>query len=157
MKCLLIGACALLLPASALAATCGGLNPVIATTTPLAFGNYSPASLGSTNANATITTACTVQFGNSLPSFTIGISAGNSNSFSARQMNFLTAKLNYNIYTSAAFDTIWGDGTSSTVVQSYNSGAGASSQPFTAFGSIPNNQFVTAGLFGDTLTITVTY
>ncbi len=72
-------------------------------------------------------------------------------------MAFVTARLNYNLYTTAARDTIWGDGTTPTVTQTYTTSSGIALTTFTAYGSITAGQFATPGLYTDGITVTVTY
>jgi spore coat protein U-like protein len=120
----------------------------------IAFGNYSANSASDKTMNGTVTANCTV--GGSLPSFTIALSTGGSATFEPRKMNFLVVNtLNYNIYTTNSYATIWGDGTNSTVTQSYGGGGGSTN--FTAYGKIPTGQYVLPGIYGDSITITVTY
>ncbi len=120
----------------------------------ISFGNYSANSASDKTMNGTVTTNCTI--GGTLPSFTVALSAGGSATFSPRKMNFLVVNtLNYNIYTTNSYTTVWGDGTNSTVTQPY--GGGGSSADFTAYGKIPTGQYVLPGIYGDSITITVTY
>jgi spore coat protein U-like protein len=146
----------LALPASA--ATCGGaLNPVLIVATPVVFGLYSPGLGSAATINGTVAVTCTVVLATTLPSFTIALSASPNGHINPRQMAFGGATLNYNLYTTASYATIWGDGTSPTVTQSYTASSGLSLTSFTAFGSIPAHQFATPGLYTDTITVTVTY
>jgi spore coat protein U-like protein len=143
-------------PASA--APCGtGLNPILVTATTVAFGLYSPSAAVGTTSNGTVTVACTVILGATLPSFTVALSAGTNGQFAPRQLNFGSARLNYNLYTSASYATVWGDGGGLTATQSYASSQALASTAFTAYGVIPPSQFVAAGLYSDEITVTVTY
>jgi spore coat protein U-like protein len=56
--------------------------------------------------------------------------------------------LAYNLYTDASYSRIWGDGTSSTHVQT---GIGE----FIVYGRIPAQQNVKAGLYTDMVTVLV--
>lgn len=141
-------------PASA--GTCGGiLNPVLVTTTGIGFGLYSPGSASDTHANGTINVTCTVTLGNGLPNFTIALGGSATNQFNPRVMTFLTSTLNYNLFTTSSYSTIWGDGTAPTQTQSYSSGAGSTA--FTVYGQIPNHQFVPLGLYSDSVQVVVTF
>ena len=70
--------------------------------------------------------------------------------------------LQYNLYTTAAASTIWGDGTGGTGIGT-GTGAGmssASAQPFTVHGVLPDNAFnqgAPSGSYADTITVTVSY
>lgn len=146
--------CAVCAPAQA--AQCGGLNPVLVSLATLSFGFYS-ASQPDNTANASVTVSCTVQVGSTLPSFTLSLSKGGG-SFSQRQMGFLTDTLNYNIYTSGGYDTIWGDGTSGTQTLSYSASDNLASKSFTAYGKIPRDQYVLpGGPYTDTILITASF
>jgi spore coat protein U-like protein len=64
--------------------------------------------------------------------------------------------LNYSLYTSGTYGTVWGDGTSGTAAVS-GTGSGAS-QTFTVYGRIPSGQTsVPTGVYTDTVSVTVTY
>jgi spore coat protein U-like protein len=141
----------------ACAAACGtGLNPILVTATGVGFGLYSPGASTGTKSNGTVTVACTVTLGATLPNFTVALSAG-AGGFAPRKMGFGAARLNYNLYTSASDTTVWGDGTASTMTQPYLASQDLASAPFTAYGVVAPGQFVTPGLYTDGITVTVTY
>ncbi|MCB8878295.1 spore coat protein U domain-containing protein [Acidisoma silvae] len=129
------------------------------TATPMVFGAYM-ASLGTpTTITNTITVACVGAALNLLPylpAFTITLSAGSSSSFSPRKFTGPSTALSYNIYTTAAMTAVWGNGTGGSVTQAGGNNLFAS-QTFTGYGSIPKGQWVKAGSYTDTITITVTY
>jgi len=145
-------------PMPAHALLCGTfLDPMILSTTAIAFGNYDPSLPNPVMANGTLKVKCTIG-ADLLSNFTVALSTGSSNVFDPRQMKFGTSRLNYNIYTTGSFDTIWGDTTSGTVIQSYSSVLSFGSISFTAFGVIPAHQYVTASdSYMDGVTVTVTY
>lgn len=93
--------------------------------------------------------------------YTVSLSAG-SGSFATRTMKNGTNNLEYNLFTTNALTTIWGDGTASTGTRG-GTGTGLSAareQTLTVFGSLPNNtanQDAPAGAYTDTITATVTY
>lgn len=152
MRALLLALCMGLPSSISYAACTAGL--VTASSGGISFGNYSANSVSDKTMNGTVTVNCTVS--GTLPSFTIALSTGGSLTFSPRKMNLLVVNtLNYNIYTSNSYAAVWGDGTNSTVTQSY--GGGGASTTFTAYGKIPTGQYVLPGLYGDSITITVTY
>jgi spore coat protein U-like protein len=140
------------------AAACGtGLNPIVVAATAVAFGLYSPGAASGATSNGTVTVACTTPVGATLPDFTIALSAGTTGQFAPRRLTFGGATLNYNIYTSPSFVTVWGDGSGATLTQPYASGAALASTTFTAYGLVPPHQFVAAGMYTDAITVTVTY
>ena len=153
-------ACALLAFACAvpvLAAKCDRPSrPLQVTATTMTFGNYNAASPGATTANATITVSC-VNPAHDLNPFSIALSKGGSASYAPRTMTFGANTLNYNIYTTAGFVSVWGDGTGSTVTVDYNGAGNPNSLNYTAYGSVPAGQYVAAGSYTDTITVTVTY
>jgi spore coat protein U-like protein len=132
-------------------ATCTG---PLATATAVSFGAYNAASPADTTANGSITISCSLVL-DSLPSLTIALSSGLSGGFSTRTLVFGGSRLNYNLYTSPAFTSIWGDGTAGTVTESYT--AGARSVTLTVYGRLLKSQFSASGTYTDTITVTVTY
>jgi spore coat protein U-like protein len=146
-----------LAPAPAHALLCGALplDPMSVTATPLSFGNYAGGS--SSTASATITIACGIPL-ELLPNFTITLSAGNSGAASARYLNQAGNHLNYNIYTTSGYSTVWGDGNNGTIAVTYNGVLlQLGSTQLTAYGKAPAGQFVTPGMYTDTIMVTVTY
>ena len=139
----------------ALAATCdAGGSPLDVTATPLSFGNYDAASSTANTATMTVTVECSVAT-DILPAFTVALSKGGAPDFNPRQMSLAANRLNYNIFTSSAYTSVWGDGTGGTLIES--SGGGVNSINLTGYGGIAAGQFVTPGTYIDTITVTVTY
>ena len=126
------------------------------TGTGVAFGAYDAATPTAATANGTVTIKCSSGL-DIAPSFVVALSTGGSGGYSSRQMSLGAARLNYNIYTAGDYATIWGDGTSGTATQSYSSLLLFSTVNFNAFGRIPVSQYVTAGGYTDTITVTVTF
>lgn len=117
----------------------------------ISFGTYNPLSSSNTDVTGSIAITCTNN-----TSYSIALSAGNSGSFSARQLNDGGSNnLNYNLYTSSGYSTVWGDGTgsSSTVNQT---GTG-SSDSTTVYARLPGSQSIPNGSYSDTINVTVTY
>jgi spore coat protein U-like protein len=68
--------------------------------------------------------------------------------------------LSYNLYTSAAHTTVWGDGSGSTADVSSSLNwlqIGNASFNYPVYGVIPAGQDRAAGAFIDTITVTVNY
>lgn len=142
---------------SAAAAPCdNGANPVRVSATTLAFGTYDASAPAADTSNGTVTVRCANPT-RTLPSFTVTLSRGGASTYAGRRMTFGANTLTYNIYTTSAYTVIWGDGTSGTGVQNYNAATLLSTFSYTTFGRVPANQFVSAGSYTDSVTVTVTY
>lgn len=127
-----------------------------ASTGPLAFGAYTPGA-GARTGNTTINVKCTKTTG-----YTVALNAGSTagGTFAQRLMAAGANTLQYNLYTTAGFASIFGDGTASTLTIA-GTGAGVSSaNAMTVFGQLPDsgtNQLAIPGSYTDTVTVTVTY
>ena len=123
------------------------------TSGPVSFGNYNGISGAATDVIATMTPTCTTGKVYAI-SLDAGVGAGAN--ASARMLTGPGgARLGYGIYTDAAHTTVWGDGSSGTVLQS-GTGNGAVA-PLKIYGRIPAGQNPPSGAYSDTLTVTVTY
>jgi spore coat protein U-like protein len=143
------------LPRGATAASiCSTVN---ASATSIVFGNYSAGATLPAESNGTINVTCSQPGNHELPSFTAALSAGAMGNFNPRQMSGGGANLSYNIYTNSSYSAIWGDGTSGTSTESYSQSSGQTALTFTAYGRIPVAQFVAAGVYTDSITVTITY
>ena len=151
-------ACALaLVTTAAQAATCS------VTASTLAFGTYDPLSGTPTDSTTTLNVSCTKGAPSSeTVNYTIALSTG-SGSYVNRTMSSGSQVMNYNLYTTNARTTVWGDGTGATVTSS-NSFSLTTSTPtrnrnHTVYGRIPAGQDVGAGgyLTGTPITVTVTF
>jgi spore coat protein U-like protein len=122
------------------------------TASDLDFGNYAATSGTDTTADTTINVTCT-----NGTHYTIALDGGSvAQDVTARAMSDGNShSLSYGLYTSAAFTTAWGDGTSSTATVS-GTGDGTA-QPTTVFGRLPAGQYVPAAPYSDHITVTVTY
>ena len=146
----------LCLPSPALALLCGTfLDPMTVSATSLAFGDYFPVNT-STN-STTVSINCGLLGIDLLPAFTISLSAGNASSPASRYMDKSGSHLNYNIYTSTAYNKVWGDGTGGSLTNSYNGLLSLGTIDFTGYGRILSGQYVTPGGYSDTITVTVSY
>ena len=127
-----------------------------ASTGPLAFGAYTPGS-GARTGNTTINVRCTKSTG-----YTVALNAGTTTggTFAQRLMAAGAGTLQYNLYTTAGFASIFGDGSASTLTVA-GTGAGVSTPNAVAvFGQLPDsaaNQLAIPGSYTDTVTVTVTY
>jgi spore coat protein U-like protein len=127
-----------------------------ATATTLAFSAYTPGGGAKAN-NSTISVKCTKN-----TPYTIALNGGTTTggTIAQRLMASGANTLQYNLFTTAAFGQIFGDGsgTSTTVA---GTGAGvATANSVTVFGQLPDsaaNQAAVPGSYSDTITVTVTY
>ena len=131
--------------------------------TPMVFGNYNPVNGPALQVDATVTATCTTT---TLPlaavqySLQVGVSTGSGTM--ARQLAGPNgSRLSYNVYTSAAYATVWGDGTGGTSSVSGGVTPVALGVPavasHTAFGRVPALQAVRVGAYGDSLLVTILY
>lgn len=146
------------LPAWAL---CTLLCSCSASTTAVAFGTYNPLSASPLDGTGNVRVSCGGVLGLLVP-YDIALGTGAYGSgFSPRKMASGGNRLNYDLYTSSAYATIWGDGSggsqdvsgSVTIVL-----LGGTANNHAVYGRIPAGQTaVVPGSYGDTVTVTVTY
>ncbi|HVP32464.1 MAG TPA: spore coat U domain-containing protein [Steroidobacteraceae bacterium] len=124
---------------------------------PLSFGIYQPGQ-GSMSASTTLAVRCT----RGAP-FNVALNAGTGGGTVAQRLMSLGAsRLQYNLYTTAAHTTVWGDGTQSTATVS-GTGHGlmsAAAITHTVYGQLPDsaaNVDLAPGLYSDTITVIVSY
>lgn len=118
----------------------------------LDFGNYSAISGSNVDASSTLDVTCT-----NGTSYAIALNVGTTSggAFTARLMTDGSNTLNYNLYTSTARTSVWGDGTGATLTIS---GTGSGSlQSLTVYGRVPASQNVPVGSYADTVTATITF
>jgi spore coat protein U-like protein len=121
-------------------------------TAPVAFGNYSPTSGATLAGTGSITVTCDSS-GNG--TVILALSKGGGTSFATRRMASGANLLSYNLYTSAAHTTIFGDGSSGTATVTFQ-GANKTTVT-TVYGLIPASQNVRAGAYADTIVVTVNF
>ena len=122
----------------------------------LAFGNYTPGS-GTLSGTTTVNVLCT-----KTTPYTVALNAGTTggSTFAQRLLGNGANTLQYNLYTTNTYATVWGDGSGTTATQA-GVGAGlATASALTVFGQLPDNatnQNAVPGAYTDTITVTVTY
>ena len=117
------------------------------------FGDVNPISGANDDASGTFSITCTNGTGWTA---TAGVGSGSGASYTARRMTFGTNTLNYNLYTSGTYVTVWGDVTGSTGTLT-GTGTGAA-QSTTVYGRIASGQAsVPPGGYADSVSITVSY
>ena len=127
-----------------------------ATASPLAFGTYTPGA-GALAVNSTISVKCTKN-----TPYTVALNAGTTTggTIVQRLMASGTNHLQYNLYTTAGFATVFGDGTGSSITQAGTGAGVATANATTVVGQLPDNstnQVAVPGSYSDTITVTVTY
>ena len=129
----------------------------------VAFGTYNPFSGSNVDAAGNVHLHCNGILTLGTVDYSIALNKGtHGTGFSPRQMGSGANLLNYNLYTSGTYGTIWGDGTGGTGIISDSLTVpplfGSASVDHTVFGRIPGSQTSTAvGSYSDTITVTVTY
>ena len=83
--------------------------------------------------------------------------AGNATSPASRYMDKAGTHLSYNVYTSAGYSKVWGDGSGGSLTQSYNGLLSLGTISFTGYGRLPSGQYVASGAYSDRLVVTVSY
>jgi spore coat protein U-like protein len=127
----------------------------------LSFGQYSPGSGTTLHASTTINVQCTS--GTNSP--TLSLNAGTSGGTMTTRLMLGPSgtKLQYNLYTSGTYATVFGDGTlgSSKVPVTITGNSFATPVQVTVYGqlqdSAANQSAATPGAYADTITATLTY
>jgi spore coat protein U-like protein len=145
----------LLMPTTA---TALGLDCSV-TATGVAFGNYNATNSSPTNANGNVRVRCTVLLVSVAAQTNISLNAGGSGSYAPRKMSSGANRLNYNLYKETSHTTVWGDGTGGTGIWTDNTliAVLGTNIDHTLYGSMPAGQYVAAGSYADTITVTVEF
>ena len=124
--------------------------------TNVAFGNYDVFSASPNDSQGNVQIRCTYWTARTV-TMRIGPSP-NSGGFNPRQMKLTTGTdlMNYNLYTTASRNIIWGDGTqgTSTVAKSCPRNTNVD---FPVYGRIPAAQDVSIGNYSETLVVTIIF
>ncbi|HET7773262.1 MAG TPA: spore coat U domain-containing protein [Burkholderiaceae bacterium] len=127
--------------------------------TPLAFGVYDPSSVTPLDRSSTISVRCT----RTTP-FTVTLNTGGTGGTYASRVMRDTATptpntLNYNLFTTAARNTVWGDGSGTTATVGGTGAAMASGNAvsLTVFGRIPVQVTAAPSSYSDSITVTINY
>ncbi len=127
-----------------------------ATATTLAFSAYTPGAGAQAN-NGTISVKCTKN-----TPYTIALNGGTTagGTIAQRLMAAGANTLQYNLFTTAAFGQIFGDGSGASKTVAGTGAGVATANTVTVFGQLPDsaaNQAAVPGSYSDTITVTVTY
>lgn len=134
-------------------------------TAPVPFGNYDPVGTNRftpRDATGRVTATCTRTLpGIERVNYALALSTGTSGSYLVRQMANGAERLNYNLYTTAARSTVWGDGSAGTVQVTgsftLRATSPTGSRNHTVFGRVPQAQDPAAGPYIDTITVTMIF
>lgn len=127
------------------------------TTTGVSFGNYIPIDPTNNDSSGSVRVRCTLLVALA-GSYTIDLSTGSSGTYSQRTLKNGASTLAYNLYVDAAHSQVLGDGSggSSHITRSFTALL-AIDQTTNVYGRIPGAQNVLAGIYSDTIIVTVTY
>jgi spore coat protein U-like protein len=123
--------------------------------TPVAFGNYNPISAANDDSTGTLIAVCHP----SVSSPVASVDGGSSGSIMARTMRNGAVTLNYNLYTDIGRTSVWGNGGTGATATLTGGSVSGGERTFirTIYGRIPGLQAVGAGLYTDTLIVTLTF
>ena len=135
----------------------------IISVTGVAFGTYDPVVTTATTSTGNVQVRCNhVGGGATKANYTVDLSTGSSNSYAQRTMRSGSAVLNYNLFNSATYTQVWGNGTGGSVRVAYsllvnpgNYETNIMNHPI--YGRIPAEQPVDTGLYSDTILVTLTF
>jgi spore coat protein U-like protein len=125
---------------------------VIVSATNINFGTTGVIGNTGIDAAGTITAQCTT-----LAPYNIGLNAGigtGANVASRLLTSATTTTISYSLFSDAAHLQLWGNTIGTDTVASVGTGI---PQAFTVFGHIPSQVTPTAGIYNDTITVTVTF
>jgi spore coat protein U-like protein len=123
-------------------------------TTSVNFGSYDVFSATPADSTGTVSVYCNQE---NFVTASIGPSP-NSGGFNPRQMRLATGTdlMNYNLYRDTTRTQIWGDGTGGSFLVS-GTVTRRGTEIYTVYGRIPPGQDISAGLYMETLTVTLTW
>ena len=127
-----------------------------ATATALAFNPYTPGG-GAIANSSTISVKCSKN-----TPYTISLNKGTTTGGTVAQRLMASGAntLQYNLFTTAAVNVIFGDGSGTSQTETGTGAGVATANAVTVFGQVPDsaaNQAAVAGNYTDTITVTVTY
>ncbi|MDR3532446.1 MAG: spore coat U domain-containing protein [Rhodopila sp.] len=121
---------------------------------PVSFGTYLPLAAIRQTSVGSLTVGCSSFTGSYTISFDVGLYSGGS--FSNRRMSSGSDDLLYQLYTDAAYTTVWGDGSGGTVTVS-GSCVGTCSASYNVYGQVPARQPASPGTYTDAITVTISF
>jgi spore coat protein U-like protein len=117
------------------------------------FGSFSPLTGNNVDITGTVNVNCT-----DVTSYTVTLSTG-SGSYSQRRMASGSYYLYYNLYLDAAYQQVWGDGSSGSYTVTLSNPVNGQNNVHTVYGCIPlsGQRAAHTGSYSDSVTVTVTY
>lgn len=126
------------------------------TSTAITFATYDPLSSTALASTGTLTFSCTSGASGGATGI-ISLSTGSSGTYTTRTMKSGSNILNYNLYTTVADTTVWGNGTAGTATVTAHVTGNNSPVNATVYALIPAKQNVIAGSYSDSIVATVTF
>lgn len=145
--------------ACAFAAAPSGAASCSVTAVSLAFGSYNAFRISHTDSNGNIAVTCTGVPGE-IVSYTMTLSAGGSGTPGLRQLRSASGSvMGYNLYTTTARTTVWGDGNAGTVIagDSFALSGPRTTRNYPLYGRTFARQNVPVGLYSDSIVITLNF
>jgi len=128
-------------------------NSATVATSPVSFPSYNPVATAPTDGAGQVTVTATGGL-----SYSIGLGGGLAPSSGTRQLQGPSGGLlGYNLFTSSARSTVWGEGQSGFVGQTVPGTGSGAAQPYPVYGRIFPGQGVPAGAYSDSVLVTVTF
>lgn len=146
----LVGASLYLTGAPADAMSCSILS-----VTSVAFGPYNVFAVSPVSSLGSIRYKCT-DVGDS-DSIIIHLSSGNASAYTPRKLLQGAYELDYNLYTTAGYTTVWGDGSAGTGYYGAVTPQEGEETALTIYGRIPAQQNARVGSYADTIVATVVF
>ena len=122
--------------------------------TGITFGTYTPLQTSALEANGTVSISCTDVL---YDVATVSLSPGVSGSYTTRTLTSGASSLSYNLYTSAADSTVWGNGSGSSATVQAIIWFFAPTATLTVYGAVASGQDPAPGTYTDTITVSVSY
>lgn len=149
-----------LAPLTPAKATCIGVGCTCTiSASALDFGTYNPVSAANLDATGNVSVTCEALAVGADISYEVTLGPGGSADQLNRSMTNGSDTLGYNLYTTSARTTVWGDGTggTGTIVNSYLLNVLSRTDDFPVYGRTPGSQNVSTGSYSDTITATVIF
>lgn len=125
----------------------------------ISFGTYDSLSSQPLETSGTVTVICRGTNAGDAVNYDIALGTGGSGNFDHRRMSSGVSTLTYNLYTTPARNSIWGDGTGQTKTIHGGHGVGQSTvtRNYTVYARVPGRQNIQAGAYIDSVVVTVIY
>lgn len=121
----------------------------------VAFGPYNVFAVAPVSSLGSIRYKCTEVGGSD--SIIVHLSSGDASSYAPRTLLQGAYELDYNLYTTAAYTTVWGDGSAGTSYYGPVTPQEGLETSITIYGQIPAQQNARVGAYSDTIVATVIF